>query len=139
MAGKKSNKNPSVQSQDEKIGKIEATLDYVREDLAVMNAQMKIMSETLAVNTEQLKVHIEGVKLAREQNELIKKDVEVRFEALRKDVEIAEEKVESKIEPIQAHVTKVQTLGKVGTWLAGAVLVPALGWGVVKLFELIFR
>jgi len=140
MAGKKSKTVQLAPSQDEKIGKIEATLDFVREDLGLMRDEMKVMNQILAVNTEQLKHHIEGVKLAREQNDLLKSDVDTRMETLKLQIQAnkdaAEEKFDEKIDPIQEHVTKVKTLGKVGGWLATAMLVPLLGWGVVELIKL---
>lgn len=131
MAGRKNSKPTIVGASTlEQLGEVKATLNYLKDDFVGMKDELKVMSQTLAVNTEQLKVHIEGVKLAREQNELLKQDIDSRFSLIRQDVD-------SKVEPLQTHVTKVQAYGKVGTWAAGAILAPLLIWGIIEIVKLI--
>jgi hypothetical protein len=116
MAGPRSRtKAVQVQGQtsDEKIARIDATVDYLKDESTLMREQLQSMNQTLAVNTEQLKVHIEGVKLAREQNTILKADVDSRF--LQRDEEL---------KPVHKHVTQVSFLTKVFMWgiaLPGAV------------------
>jgi hypothetical protein len=83
------------------IKRIEDRLDRMTEEIAEMN-------KTLAVNTKQLEIHIEGVKLAREQNNILKEDIDNRFNEL----------LEQHIKPINKHIAFVQgamwALGIVG-------------------------
>jgi len=131
MAGKKNTRFPIVgPSGDEQLGEVKATLNYLKDDFVVMKDELKVMNQTLAVNTEQLKVHIEGVKLAREQNQLLRQDIDSRFSLLKQDVD-------SKFTPLQTHVTKAQAYGKVGMWVARAILAPLLLWGIIEAVKLI--
>jgi len=65
-------------------------LDKIQEDIG----QIK---QTLAVNTRELEIHIEGVNLAREQNDILKKQMEVGFQNVNADMK-----------PIKSHVSFVQ-------------------------------
>lgn len=132
MAGKKNSKTPTFfgSSSDEQLGEVKATLNYLKDDFVVMKDELKVMSQTLAVNTEQLKVHIEGVKLAREQNELLREDIDSRLSVLKQEVD-------SKIVPLQTHVTKAQAYGKIGIWIARAIIAPLIIWGVIEAAKLI--
>lgn len=64
---------------DEQSQRLEGRLDK-------LDDRLFSMSEILAKNTEQLKIHIEGVKLAREQNDILRKDVDTRFADVRAEM-----------------------------------------------------
>lgn len=85
----------------EKIGRIEATLELLSENVQNIQLEIRTMNETLAVNTKQLEIHIEGVMLAREQNDILRKDLD------------------SRLAPIQEHVIQVRTMLKVFAVVAG--------------------
>ena len=72
------------------LEKIEDRLDEISKQIAEMN-------KTLAVNTTQLEIHIEGVKQAREQNDILRVNLE------RQIVEIQEQ-----FKPINKHITFVK-------------------------------
>jgi hypothetical protein len=116
--------NKSVQTS---LGELKATVDYLREDLVMLRESQDIMNKTLAVNTAQLELHIEGVKLAREQNELLKKDVDTRFETLNVSMN-------NKFSPVQKHINNVSFLAKVGLAL---ISTPAAIYYVIKIVQLL--
>jgi hypothetical protein len=132
MAGKRTSKStiPSGPSTAEQMGEVKATLNYLREDFSLMKEELKVLNQTLAVNTKQLEIHIEGVKLAREQNELLKKDVDTRIDTFKEDVE-------TKIAPIQTHVTKAQTYGKIAAWVLGSLMAPIAVWCATQMIQLV--
>lgn len=72
---------------------------------------VKAMDRTLAVNTEQLRLHMEGVKLAREQNEILRQEMNGRLDIAEKDLSMT-----------VAHVNRVDG----GFKLAGFIM-KALG------------
>lgn len=91
---------------------------HVLIEIQRLNAKQEKMSdkqgdifETLSENTKQLEIHIEGVKLAREQNLILRADVERKFE-----------KVDNELIPLKNHVQYVNVAFKF--------------WG--KLFAVIF-
>ena len=103
---------------------------HVLIEIQRMNEKQEKMSDTLQENTKQLEIHIEGVKLAREQNNLIKTQLEVRIDKN----EDAIEKIEEKIEPIRDHVKFINT--SLSFWakvLAALVGVPACTWYVINI------
>lgn len=104
----------------ERLARIEATLDIVKDNQRDTQEEIKVMNKILAVNTEQLSVHIEGVKLAREQNEILKKDVDDRFEAMN-----------AANEPLQDHVKFVNKLTKVAMYC----LSPAAVYYIIQIGE----
>lgn len=61
---------------------LEEKIDGQSESIKEIHKELKVMNETLIINTEQLKIHIEGVKLAREQNDLYRLDMESRIRPL---------------------------------------------------------
>lgn len=91
---------------------LEDKLDILQQDIAEIKKTINENTIQLAVNTKQLEIHIEGVRLAREQNDLLKKDFDTRFEALNSD-----------IKPIKNHVSFVKgalwALGICGALLLG--------------------
>ena len=123
---RKSPKRTVTLDKAEHIGSMQATLDYLKDDFGMMREELKVMNQTLAVNTEQLKVHIEGVQLAREQNKLLRQDVDQRLDQM-----------VSELKPIEAHVTKVQLWGKIAAWVAGSIIAPLAIWGAAKIIETI--
>lgn len=85
-------------------------MDQIVDKLDKLQEDINEIKQTMAVNTKELEIHIEGVKLAREQNELLKQEVDDKFQELSKD-----------ITPIKNHVAFV----KGAMWalgVAGAVL-----------------
>lgn len=58
---------------------MEAHVEIVRETMVEVQTELKSMNETLSENTRQLEVHIEGVRLAREQNTLLRLEVNERL------------------------------------------------------------
>jgi hypothetical protein len=116
--------NKSVQTS---IGELKATVDYLREDLVELRKSQDIMNQTLAVNTKQLELHIEGVKLAREQNDLLKKDVDTRFDSLTLSMN-------AKFSPVQKHIDSVSILTKVALSCIG---LPAAIYYVIKIVQLL--
>lgn len=121
MAGPR---KPLTDDKSEQMGEMKATLDYLKEDFGLFRQELKVMSQTLAVNTRQLEVHIEGVQLARQQNDILKRDVDNRMY-----------EINANIEPIKVHVTKVQLWGKIAAWTAGTVIAPMAIWGAIKIVE----
>lgn len=81
------------------------------------------IKQTLAVNTKELEIHVEGVQLARKQNDLLKEDMDARFDNLNEE-----------IKPIKAHVSFVR--GALwATGICGAVLLGLNELGILqKLF-----
>ena len=69
----------------------------VKEKLDKIQDEVVEIKQILAVNTRELEIHIEGVKLAREQNEILKKEMETGFQNLY-----------TEIKPIKAHVSFVK-------------------------------
>jgi hypothetical protein len=61
---------------------IEEKLDDQSDQIQEIHRELRVMNETLIINTEQLKIHIEGVKLAREQNEDYRREMEFRLKPL---------------------------------------------------------
>lgn len=76
-----------------RLTRVEDKVDRIWERIASIDA-------TLAGQHEQLKIHIEGVKLARQQNDLLKRDLD------------------SRLQPIQDHVTVVRGVIRVIGYLA---------------------
>jgi hypothetical protein len=73
---------PKKSNSSEKLGRMEAHLKVVIGRLDLHQAELQTMNQTLAVNTKQLEIHIEGVKLAREQNELLKVELNMRLQPI---------------------------------------------------------
>jgi hypothetical protein len=96
--------------------RLEDKLDKLVEDVSEIK-------QIMAVNTKELEIHIEGVKLAREQNTLLKEEMDSRFNAL-----------DSDIKPIKRHVDFVKgAMWAIG--ICGAALVFLNEIGVLsKLF-----
>ena len=69
----------SGSNTSEKLGKLEAHLEIVLDTVAVVQIELKTMNNILYLNTKQLEIHIEGVRLAREQNELLRKEFNSRI------------------------------------------------------------
>lgn len=61
---------------------LEDKIDVQSEQIKEIHKELKVMNETLIINTAQLKIHIEGVKLAREQNDLYRSDMDSRLRPL---------------------------------------------------------
>lgn len=108
MSGRKSTE------QAEQIIEIKTTLDALKDNVTGIQEELRVMNKTLLVNTEQLAVHIEGVRLAREQNELLRKETEAR------------------LQPIQDHVVRVNFIGKILALLIGA---PAALFYVIQILK----
>lgn len=72
------------------LNKIEDRLDEISKEISEMN-------KTLAVNTKQLEIHIEGVKLAREQNDILKNNLEAQIT-----------EIKDQFKPINKHITFVK-------------------------------
>lgn len=93
--------------------KLESKIEQICEDISEIK-------KTMAVNTKELEIHIEGVKLAREQNDLLREDIEKRFNHL-----------DEEIKPIKAHVSFV----KGAIWalgVAGAILIGLNELGILQ-------
>ena len=111
-------------SQTEKIARIEANLDILKDNTSQIQEEIKVMNQILAVNTKQLEIHIEGVRLAREQNEILRKDVDARFEKAAKD-----------LGPIRDHVKFVNQSVKI--WLkiiGGLFALPACLYYLISIY-----
>lgn len=92
---------------------ISEKLDKIQEDIGEIK-------QTLAVNTKELEIHVEGVQLARKQNDMLKQDMQNRFDNL-----------DEEIKPIKAHVFFV----KGAMWalgISGAVLLGLNELGILK-------
>ena len=80
--------------------------------------------ETLSENTKQLEIHIEGVKLAREQNAILRADVEKKFD-----------KVDNEIQPLKEHVQYVNVAFKFwGKLFAVIIGLPACIYYVISIY-----
>jgi len=91
-------------------------LDKIVEDIGEIK-------QTLAVNTKELEIHVKGVIQAQERNDLLKQDMEIRFENLNAD-----------IKPIKSHVSFVQGAFWAMT-VCGAILIGLNELGILqKLF-----
>jgi hypothetical protein len=77
-----------------KIASLETKIDLLKESTDGISVELKEMNKTLSAQAEDLKFHIESVRLAREQNDLLKQDMDTR------------------LAPIQKHVIQVNFLGK---------------------------
>jgi len=98
-----------IASLDTKVGLIGA-------DVSELKGEMKSVNKILAVQEENLRQHMESVRLAREQNELIKQELE------------------GKIAPIQKHVNNVNFLGKI---MIALVAFPAAMYYIAQLVRML--
>lgn len=101
---------------EDKLDKLSADIEEIKETLAKNTTQ-------LAVNTTQLEIHIEGVKLAREQNNILKKDMDDKLEIIKAD-----------LLPIKAHVAFV----KGAMWALGIVGAVTLGLQQMGILQKLF-
>ena len=65
-------------------------LERIYEKLDKIDDRLSSVERIMAVNTAQLEIHIEGVRLAREQNDIIRDDVEQRLQPLEKRASIGD-------------------------------------------------
>jgi hypothetical protein len=64
------------------IKEIEVKIDDQSEKIREIRQELSTMNATLIVNTEQLKLHIEGVRLARQQNEDYRREMDQRLKPI---------------------------------------------------------
>lgn len=93
--------------------RLESKLDKIVEEIAEIK-------QTLAVNTKELEIHVEGVILAREQNNILRQEMENRFDS-----------VDSDLKPIKSHVAFVKgAIWSLG--IAGAIVLGLNELGIIQ-------
>lgn len=107
---------PRDKKSDLKIASLETKVDIIHQDVGELKNEMKSVNKILAVQEENLRLHMEGVRLAREQNDLLKQDVDAR------------------LAPIQEHVTRVNFLGKI---ILAFVAFPASVYYIAQLVRML--
>lgn len=97
----------------ERVAKMEVHLDNLKGITSEIQTEIQTMNKILVVNTTQLEIHIEGVRLAREQNDLLREDIDNRFKLNQED-----------LQPIKDHITFVNKTIKL--WIKVLTVLVAL-------------
>lgn len=86
-----------------------------------LTTEQRDMREVLAVNTNQLALHIAGVAAAREQNEILRRDVDQRFK-----------NNDEELKPIKENFIQVKLLGRLALLIIGT---PACIYYCLQIFK----